>query len=257
MTRLAFFAMFLLLAACAQVAAEVPVYGYKIVHAYPHDTGAFTEGLFWHDGHMYESTGEVGRSSIRQVDLATGEVTRINHLKPPYYGEGIIALDGKLYQLTWKAGKGFIYSFPGLKKTGSFDYEGQGWGMTTDGTSLYMSDGTPVIRVLNPKTLKVTRRIEITLNGRKLRRINELEWVDGKLWANIWLTMALVRIDPATGKVDRIVNLDGLQPAPGETVDPANAVANGIAWDAEGKRLFVTGKHWPHLYQIELVPPES
>ena len=237
--------------------ADVPVYGVKVLKTYPHDTGAFTEGLFWHGGFLYESTGEVGTSSIRKVDLATGEVVRKKVLMPPYYGEGIIKVGEKLYQLTWQSGTGFIYDFKTLEKTGQFHYPGQGWALTTDGKRIYMSDGTPKIRVLGPETLKPERYITVTWDGNEVANINELEWIKGEIWANIWLTTRIARIDPETGAIKAFIDLSGLVPKPGEVRDPNNAVLNGIAYDKKRDRIFVTGKNWPHLYQIELVKPQS
>lgn len=241
------------LPACAQV----PEYGYTVVHTYPHDTGAYTEGLFWHDGYLYESTGEVGSSSIRKVDLKSGETVQKKVLMPPYYGEGIIALDNRLYQLTWRSGKGFIYDFEGFNKIGDFSYPGEGWGMTSDGKHLLMSDGTPQIRVLDPASLKEVRRITVTWDGNEVGRINELEWIKGEIWANIWLSKRIARIDPETGNIVAFIDLEGLGPKPGEVRDPNNAVLNGIAYDKKGDRIFVTGKHWPHLYQIKLKKPRK
>ncbi len=254
-TRLVLLLAFLLLPSLP-ACADVPVYGAKVIKTYPHDTGAFTEGLFWHDGYLYESTGEVGRSSIRKVDLATGEVVQKMVLMPPYYGEGIIKFGDKLYQLTWRSGTGFIYDFKSFDKLGQFHYSGEGWGMTTDGKRIYMSDGTPQIRVLDPATLKVQRRITVTWNGHEVANINELEWIKGEIWANIWLTHRIARIDPASGAIRAFIDLSGLLPKPGEVRDPNNAVLNGIAWDKQRDRIFVTGKNWPHLYQIELVKPK-
>lgn len=237
------------LPACAQV----PVDGYKVVQTYPHDAGAFTEGLFWHDGYLYESTGEVGSSSIRKVDLESGETVKKKVLMPPYYGEGIIALKDRLYQLTWRSQKGFIYDFKSFEKVGEFNYPGEGWGMTTDGQHLLMSDGTPQIRVLDPASLKEIRRITVTWDGNQVGRVNELEWIKGEIWANIWLTQRIARIDPETGKIVGFIDLTGLGPKPGEVRDPNNAVLNGIAYDKTRDRIFVTGKNWPHLYQIKVV----
>lgn len=245
----------LLLLVAAPAWARVPVFGYKVVHTFPHDTGAYTEGLFWHDGYLYESTGGVGKSSIRKVDLDSGEVVKRRNLMPPYFGEGIIAFDGKLYQLTWKAGTGFIYDFDSFEKLDKFWYPGQGWGMTTDGKVLYMSDGTPQIRVLDPATLKVKRRINVTWDGHRVARINELEWIDGEIWANIWMTDRIARIDPASGEITAFVDLKGLNKHVGRR--HGEAVLNGIAWDRANDRIFVTGKLWPHLYQIELVAPKE
>lgn len=245
----------LLLLPVLSVCASVPVYGIKVVKTYPHDTGAYTEGLFWHRGFLYESTGEVGTSSIRKVDLESGETIKKKVLMPPYYGEGIIKFGDKLYQLTWQSGTGFIYDFKSFEKSGQFHYSGQGWGMTSDGKQIYMSDGTPQIRVLDPETLKIQRRITVTWDGNQVERINELEWIKDEIWANIWLTNRIARIDPKTGAIKAFIDLSGLAPKPEEVRDPGNAVLNGIAYDKKRDRIFVTGKNWPHLYQIKLVKP--
>lgn len=231
-------------------ASDVPVYGYTVVHTYPHDTGAFTEGLFWLHGYLYESTGTLGRSTVRKVDLASGEVVQQRHLDQRHYGEGIVAWKDKLIQLTWKSGTGFIYDLESFKPVGEFTYAGEGWALTLDGRHILMSDGSSQIRVLDPDTLKELRRIDVTLDGQPVRNINELEWVKGEIFANIWLTDRIVRIDPTSGHVVGIIDLAGL--APTDTRDPADDVLNGIAWDARGERLFVTGKRWPHLYEIRL-----
>lgn len=244
-----------LLLASVTACAEVPVYGVEVVNTYPHDTGAFTEGLFWHEGYLYESTGEVGKSSIRKVDLESGEVVQKKALMPPYYGEGIIAVGERLFQLTWRSGKGFIYDFKTFERTGEFRYPGEGWGMTTDGQRIYMSDGTPQIRVLDPATLEVERRITVTWDGHEVARLNELEWIKGEIWANIWLTHRIARIDPASGAITAFIDLSSLAPSRESLRNPHDAVLNGIAWDQDGDRIFVTGKYWPHLYQIKLVPP--
>lgn len=257
MKRYASLFLGLILLPLAALHADVPVYGYKVVRTYPHDTGAYTEGLFWHDGYLYESTGTVGKSTIRKVDLDSGETVRKINLMPPYYGEGIIVFGDKLYQLTWQSGTGFIYDFDTLARVGQFSYPGQGWALTTDGQRLYMSDGTPQIRVLDPDTLDEVRRITVTWDGHEVGRINELEWIRGEIWANIWLTSRIARIDPETGHIVGFVDLEGLGPGAGEVRDPSNAVLNGIAWDAKRKRIFVTGKNWPHLYQIQLTGPRK
>ncbi|PWK86821.1 glutaminyl-peptide cyclotransferase [Fulvimonas soli] len=244
----------LLLAAGAAQAA-IPVYGYRVVRSYPHDTGAYTEGLFYRDGHFYESTGTVGQSSIRKVDPATGEAVQRRNLPPPDYGEGIVAWKNRLYELTWQSQHGYIYDLATFAPLGSFTYPGEGWALTTDGTRLYMSDGTPDIRVLDPVTLDETARIRVTADGQPLANLNELEWVKGELYANVWLTDRIARIDPKSGRVTAWIDLAGLAPKPDETADPTNDVLNGIAYDAARDRLFVTGKRWPKIYEIELVAP--
>ncbi|MGA0587154.1 glutaminyl-peptide cyclotransferase [Dyella sp. KRB-257] len=244
------------LPACASRAA-VPVYGYRVVHNYPHDTAAYTEGLFYRDGYLYESTGNVGESSIRKVDLATGRVLQQRELPPPDYGEGIVAWRDTLVELTWQSHKGYTYELDSFRPTGSFRYPGEGWALTADDRHIYMSDGTPIIRVLDPQTLSQVSAIFVTADGTPVQNLNELEWVQGQLYANVWLTSRIARIDPASGHVVGWIDLTGLGPKPEETADPANDVLNGIAWDAKGQRLFVTGKRWPKVYEITLTGPKS
>jgi glutaminyl-peptide cyclotransferase len=232
--------------------AEVPTQGFDVVRDYPHDEEAFTEGLFFQDGTLYESTG-LYPSFIRQVRLETGEVMRERELSTVYFGEGIVALGDRLYSLTWRNHIGFIWKLDDFSPLGGFSYPGEGWGLTTDGARLVMSDGTDQIRFLDPTTLAETGRISVTADGRPLDQINELEWVDGEILANIWQDTRIARIDPATGQVKAFIDLASLVPT-GPGVDPNDDVANGIAWDAAGQRLFVTGKRWPKLYEIRLKP---
>ena len=236
--------------------AAAPVYGYRVVHRYPHDVGAFTEGLFFRDGQLFESTGFEGRSSIRRVDLATGRVLQERPLDARYFGEGITSLGDRLYQLTWRGQVGFVYDLQTFAPRGEFHYEGEGWALTTDGRRLYMSDGTPDIRILDPATLAETGRIHVTAAGAPLPNLNELEWVRGEIFANVWMTDRIARIDPATGTVRGWIDLSGLLGAPhGEGRFGEPDVLNGVAYDAKGDRLFVTGKNWPWLYEIKLTPP--
>ena len=227
--------------------SSIPVYGYTVVHTYPHDAGAYTEGLFYLDGHLYESTGQVGSSTVRKVDLATGKVLQKADTPWPDYGEGIVAWKDKLIQLTWRDHQGFVYDLATLKPQARFSYPGEGWALT--------SDGTPVIRVIDPDTLKQVGSIEVTADGKPLQNINEVEWVKGQIYANVWLTHRIARIDPASGKVVGWIDLTGLGPKADTLPDPVDDVLNGIAYDAAGDRLFVTGKCWPQLYQIRLTGP--
>lgn len=234
---------------------HIPVYGYVVVHTYPHDRDAYTEGLLYLRGHLYEATGRVGHSSVRKVDLETGKVLQKTSTPWPDYGEGIAVWKHRLIQLTWRKHEGFIYDLDSLKPQARFSYSGEGWALTGDGTHLYMSDGTPTIRILDPDTLRQVGRIRVTANGQPLKNINELEWVKGQIYANVWLTQRIARIDPATGKVVGWIDLSGLGPNPDTLPNPTNDVLNGIAYDAADDRLFVTGKRWPHLYEIRLVQP--
>jgi glutaminyl-peptide cyclotransferase len=238
-------------AAAAAAAPGVPIYGYDVVHVYPHDPHAFTEGLFYLDGYLYESTGLKGQSSIRKERLATGQVVQRLDIPARYFGEGIVNWDDRLVQLTWQAQVGFIYDLATLRQQGQFSYEGEGWGLTQNGRWLIMSDGTPELRYLDPQTLGVVGELLVTYEGRPLRNLNELEWVKGEIYANVWETDWAVRIDPSSGAVVGLIDLRGLLPeadrVPGET-----DVLNGIAYDARADRLFVTGKNWPKLFQIRL-----
>ncbi|MHC1478792.1 glutaminyl-peptide cyclotransferase [Frateuria aurantia] len=228
--------------------------GYKVVRTYPHRTDAFTEGLFYEHGALYESTGMNGQSAIRKVDLATGKVLQQVDLEPDYFGEGIISWGPRLIQLTWRSNVGFIYDLATMQRQGSFTYQGEGWGLTRNAHQLIMSDGTSRLRLLDPQTLQQTGQLQVTEAGRPVTQINELEWVKGRIFANVWQTQRIIEIDPASGKVVADIDLNGLLPASIRLPEPADDVLNGIAYDPEHDRLFVTGKRWPYLYQIKLVP---
>ncbi|MDR1990676.1 MAG: glutaminyl-peptide cyclotransferase [Acidobacteriaceae bacterium] len=230
--------------------SSVPVSSYTIVHTYPHDRDAFTQGLQFLDGVLYEGTGLNGRSSLRKVDLQTGRVLQKIDLPQQYFGEGITVFGPKVFQLTWQSGVAFVYDKTTFKQLTSFQYRGEGWGLTSDGTSLFMSDGTEFLRVLDPATFAEKRRVRVMAAGSPLKNLNELEWVKGEVWANVWQTQYIARINPQTGIVIGYVDLRGLLSAREmESVD----VLNGIAYDATGDRLFVTGKLWPKLFEIRLV----
>lgn len=246
-----------LLVAAVPAIAAIPVYGYRVVHAYPHDPQAYTEGLFYRDGYLYEATGTIGGSSIRKVELATGKVLQQRELPPPDYGEGIVAWQGKLIELTWQSQHGYVYDLATFERKGSFPYPGEGWALTANSKHILMSDGTADIRVLDPVTLTELSRIHVTADGQPLANLNELEWVKGEIYANVWLTNRIARIDPASGKVVGWIDLCGLQPVPASLADPQNDVLNGIAYDAKSDRLFVTGKRWPQLYEITLTPAKA
>lgn len=234
----------------ASQAGGIPEYGYEVVHTYPHDPQAFTEGLFYLNGYLYESTGINGQSSVRKVKLETGEVLQKRDVPEAYFGEGIINWKDRLLQLTWKNQVGFIYDLATFSLRGQFQYPGEGWSLTQDGKRIIMSDGTPELRFLDPATLRETGRITVTDAAGPVKDINELEWVKGEIYANIWQTRRIVRISPSTGKVVGWIDLSGLlSPAEESQTD----VMNGIAYDSKGDRLFVTGKYWPKLFQIRLV----
>lgn len=242
----------LFIGAAAQ--AAIPVYGFVVKKAYPHDPQAFTQGLFFQNGFMYESTGLKGSSTVRKVDLGTGKVLQKTDLAPEFFGEGITGIGNDIVSITWTSQVGFVFDMKSLKLRQRFSYTGEGWGLANDGQRLYMSDGSSSIRLLHPKTLAETGRIQVTAEGKPIDRLNELEWVDGELFANIWGTDVIARINPATGKVQGWIDLTGLlEPARRGTSSP-DAVLNGIAYDGKRSRLFVTGKLWPQLFEIELVP---
>lgn len=221
---------------------------YRVVRTLPHDVGAFTQGLVVHDGIFIETTGQYGQSSIRRVDIATGSVKRLERLEDRYFGEGMTVLGGKAYMLTWLTQTGFVYDVKTLKQQSTFTYQGEGWGLTNDGTNLIMSNGTNMLVVLDPATYRVVRTINVTIEGRSLSQINELEWIEGEIWANIWRTNEIVRINPSTGAVVGVIDCTGILPQM-EMTD-ATDVMNGIAYDAASKAIYVTGKNWPHVYQI-------
>lgn len=226
--------------------------GFKVVAAYPHDPNAFTQGLAIHVGELYEGTGQYGASTLRRVDLATGRPEKQRALGPQFFGEGIAILDGLVYQLTWQNGVVVVYDLDTFDVERTMRYAGEGWGLTHDGRQLIMSDGSATIRFRDPATFAVTREIEVRADGAPLARLNELEYVDGEIWANIWYDDRIARIDPADGKVRGFIDLGTLYP---QSARGSEAVLNGIAYDAAAKRLFVTGKNWPQLYEIEVVRP--
>jgi glutamine cyclotransferase len=239
------------LLAFAPTRAAVPTYEAEVVHIYPHDTSAFTEGLFYLNGYLYESTGLEQHSTIRKVRLETGEVVQKLDIPAQYFGEGIVDWHGRLISLTWKSQVGFVFDLKTLKLQRQFQYPGEGWALTHDDKQLIMSDGTSELRLLDPATLKETGRIEVTVDGKPLRNVNELEWVKGEIYANVWQTNWIVRIDPGSGRVVGAINLTGLL-KPEDIVPGQTDVLNGIAYDAKHDRLFVTGKNWPKLFEIRL-----
>jgi len=232
--------------------AQTPTYGYRVVRTYPHDRTAFTQGLQYVDGVLYEGTGLNGRSGIRKVKLETGAILQQAALPQEYFGEGITVLNGRLFQLTWTSGIGFVYDLTTFRPLETFRYTGEGWGLTNDGRNLILSDGSAALRYFDPKTLRETARLTATDAGAPVRYLNELEFVKGEVWANVWQSDKIARISPMTGKVISWVDISGLLTLAERTsgVD----VVNGIAYDAQGDRLFVTGKLWPRLFEIKVVP---
>jgi glutaminyl-peptide cyclotransferase len=239
-------------AACAASDPPIPTYTYKVVHAYPHDPNAFTEGLFYLNGYLYESTGLEGHSSIRKVRLETGEVVLTHELPSEYFGEGITNWGERLIGLTWKSQVGFIYNLHTFAVMGQFKYPGEGWALTHNDREIIMSDGTAELRFLDPKTLHELRRIRVTAHGKPVDQLNELEWLQGTILANIWQTERIARIDPNSGEVVAWIDLTGLLPMR-DRIQGHTDVLNGIAYDSAADRLFVTGKLWPKLFEIRIV----
>jgi glutamine cyclotransferase len=238
------------------ILAAAPVrparYGYEIIATWPHDPTAFTQGLQFVDGVLLESTGREN-SSVRRVRLEDGVVTHRQDLDDRYFGEGLTVIDDRVLSLTWTDGVGFIWALDDLAPLGTFAYSGEGWGLTHDGRRVILSDGEPRLRFLDPETLAETGAVPVTFMGRPLGRLNELEFIDGEVFANVWQTNFIVRINPDSGVVTGVIDLTGLLADP--VANPSDDVLNGIAWDAEGRRLFVTGKHWPKLFEIRLTGP--
>jgi glutaminyl-peptide cyclotransferase len=233
--------------------AAIPVYGFVVKNSYPHDPQAFTQGLFVKDGQLYESTGQKGQSSLRKVDLKTGKVLQKKALADEYFGEGSTPVGDTIVGLTWQSNVGFIYDAKTFALKGRFNYKGEGWGLANDAKNVYMSDGSAEIRVLDPKTLDERRRIRVTAEGKPITQLNELEVVDGEIFANVWGTDVIARIDPASGNVVGWIDLTGLLPPAQRGTASPDAVLNGIAYDDKHHRLYVTGKLWPKLFEIELV----
>lgn len=232
------------------VPARVPTYTYEVINAYPHDPGAFTQGLVFNQGLLYESTGLNGASSLRRVELETGKVLMKIDVPAVFFAEGLALFNDRLYQLTWQTQQGFVYDLDSFNMIRGFSYTGEGWGLTHDSHSLILSDGTNQIRFLNPDTFEVQRVIAVQDNGRDITQLNELEYIKGEIYANIWQTDRIARIDPQSGRVTAWINLSGLL-SPEDRARPVD-VLNGIAYDAASDRLFVTGKLWPKLFEIRL-----
>jgi len=230
--------------------ASAALQAYKVVRSYPHDRRAWTQGLIYHDGALYEGTGLRGRSTLREVDLPSGAVLRSTELEDAYFGEGVTIWQDRIIQLTWTSGVGFVYDKDTFEPLRTFTYPTEGWGLTHDGTHLVMSDGTSVLRFWDPQTFEEIRRVEVVAGGKPVTNLNELEYVDGEILANVWQTDLIARIRPQDGRVTGWIDLSGLLTG----ADRQGAdVLNGIAYDAAGNRLFVTGKYWPKLFEIELV----
>ena len=230
---------------------QVPQYTYKVIHAYPHDPLAFTQGLEYHGGVLYEGTGLEGSSMLRKLDLETGKLVKSTPLEEQYFGEGITVLNNRIFELTWQTHKGFVYDQASFQQIDTFNYPGEGWGLTNDGKQIYMGDGTSEIRCWDPATLKETRRIKVHDGDKPVNMLNELEYVKGEIYANVWQTDRIARISPQDGRVLGWIDLSGLL-TEDERSHGAD-VLNGIAYDPQSDRLFVTGKLWPKLFEIKLL----
>ena len=230
---------------------EPKYYTYQVEAEYPHSRTSYTQGLQFVDGEMWEGTGEYGNSRILRTDLATGKILASHANSKEEFGEGITILGDKIYQLTWLNGKLHTYDRKSLVHLSTHTYKGEGWGLTTDGEKLYMSDGSNYIRILNPETMKQEGRFGVTLRGESLQYLNELEWIDGKIWANVYTTDHIVIINPENGVVEGVIDLSGILPE--KERDSRTDVLNGIAYDKATKRIFVTGKNWSKLYEIKII----
>jgi glutamine cyclotransferase len=226
-------------------------YYYKVIHTYPHDSEAFTQGLFYDNGKLYEGTGQEAGSTLREVELETGKVLRQHNLESSLFGEGITLYKNKIYQVTWRNKVGFVYEKATFSVINRIYYQTEGWGLTTVDDKIVMSDGTNVLYFFEPEMFTVTSRIEVYDNEKKVDQLNELEYINGEIWANIWQTDKTARIDPMSGKVNSYVDLSALFPQ-SKRVEAGADVLNGIAYDAQGGRIFVTGKRWPKLYEIKV-----
>jgi len=236
--------------AAAPVTESPRALAWDVVRSGPHDPTAFLQGLVWHDGGFFESTGLAGRSTLRRVEWPSGRVVRRVSLPPDVFGEGLARVGDHLFQLTWRSGRAFVYDLATFRLVREFRYEGEGWGLAYDGRSLILSDGSSVLTFLDPARFTPTRRLPVTWNGRPVDRLNELEVVDGQVWANVWHTDLIVLIDPASGRVTSYLDLQGLRPVAARA--DAEAVLNGIAYDPATRRLFVSGKLWPEMFEIRL-----
>ena len=228
-----------------------PFYTYRVVKKYPHDPGAFTQGLVIHNGVLYEGTGLYGGSSIRIVEQETGMILRKVDLSQSFFGEGVTILDDKVYQVTWREHTGFVYDLE-LDGESTFSIPNEGWGLTENGTHLILSDGTSTLSFIDPQTMKIVETVTVTYEGDEVTLINELEYIEGKVYANIWQTDTIAVIDPSTGNVVSWIDLTGLQ-SELDTIKGID-VLNGIAYDRETGKIYVTGKQWPNLFEIQLIP---
>ncbi len=234
----------------AENRAGPKTYSYEVVNKYPHDPDAFLQGLVWHDNGFYESTGGNGQSSLRRVELETGRVVKKVNLPEEDFGEGLALVGDKLVQLTWQSGQGYVYDRATFQKLRAFTYTMEGWGLTYDGKNLILSDGSNALTFFDPQTYKPVQKLNVTLNGGPVSKINELEFVEGEIWANVWHEEVILRIDPSSGAVTSTIDMRGLRPR--ETMRDSEAVLNGIAYDPAAKRIFVSGKRWPAVFEIRI-----
>jgi glutamine cyclotransferase len=232
---------------------DVPRFSYKVLQTYPHNIDSFTQGLVFRDGYLFEGTGKNGQSSLSQLNLDDGSVLQSTALNRRYFGEGIEIVGDKVYQLTWRSNMVFVYDKNSFEPIGNHYNASEGWGLAFDGEHLILSDGTATLQFMNPETFAPERKVQVTLNGNPLIYLNELEYINGQIWANVWQTDYIVRIDPESGNVVSLIDMTGLSAQ--TQLGSSEAVLNGIAWDEAGQRLFVTGKHWSNLFEIELVDP--
>ena len=230
--------------------APAAKHGYEIVNIYPHDSNAFTQGLILVNGKLLESTGQEGSSSLRTVELETGKVLKKVDVPSPYFAEGITVLNGKVYQLTWQHNLGFIYDAQTFERVGQFNYEGEGWGLTTDGQSLILSDGSNRLKYLDPTSFRVTKTISVVDGTKPIEELNELEFVQGEIYANVWHSDEIAVIDPQSGRVKAWIDLTGLMPE--DSLANEEAVLNGIAYDQANSKFYVTGKLWPRLFELKI-----
>jgi glutaminyl-peptide cyclotransferase len=235
-------------------ASPAPVYGYKVIDVYPHDTNAFTEGLVYYNGFLYESTGLYGSSSLRRVDVDTGQVLQIYNLSSRYFGEGMTIFDNEIVQLTWQNDTGFVYGLNSFAPLQNFSYPDEGWGLTNNGSQLIMSDGSADLYFLNPQTFQRTGEITVHDGTTPIESLNSLAYINGSVFANVWPTSRIAVINPGTGQVTAWIDLTGIENLEGCRCNVENDVLNGIAYDAQDNRLFITGKMWPSVFQIQIVP---
>jgi len=244
--------LLLLMASCGHAQGPVQLYDIKIINTFPHNPNSFTQGLLIHEGYLYEGTGQLGRSTLSKLNLEDGTVLQSKRLNSRYFGEGIAIAGERIYQLTWQSNIAFVYDLVTFNLIESHYHPTEGWGLTFDGTHLILSDGSPDLQFLDPETFQLVQRVTVTIDGRPLPNLNELEYINGEVWANVWMTSEIVRIDPQSGEVRAIIDLSGLKAM--TTSGGRDDVLNGIAWDPDEERLFVTGKLWANLFEIELVP---